>query len=84
MQEICASLITGNTIFKLKGGWKLQHFTRYTDPTVDGGLKKFLMRVSMQFNLSFEFIYKYWNQVYTKHENLFSISLESERKQGRE
>ena len=38
----------------------------------------------MQFNLSFEFIYRYWNQVHTKHENLFSISLESDQKQGRE
>ena len=38
----------------------------------------------MQFNQSVEFIYRYWNQVYTKHENLFSISLESEKKQGRE
>ena len=38
----------------------------------------------MQFNLSVEFIYRYWNQVYTKLENLFSISLESEQKQGRE
>ena len=36
----------------------------------------------MQFNLSFEFTYKYWNHAYTKHENLFSISLESEQKQG--
>ena len=45
MQEMCASLITGNTIFKLKGGWELQHFTKYSDATVDGGLKKFLMRV---------------------------------------
>ena len=38
----------------------------------------------MQFNLSFEFIFRHWNQVYTKHENSFSISLESEQKQGRE
>ena len=26
----------------------------------------------------------YWNQVHTKHENLFSISLVSEQKQARE
>ena len=32
----------------------------------------------------FKFIYGYWNQVYNKHENLFSISFESEQKQGRE
>ena len=38
----------------------------------------------MQFNLSFEFIQGYWNQAYTKYENLLSISLESEQKQGRE
>ena len=38
----------------------------------------------MQFTVSFEFIYEYWNQVQTKHENLLSISLESEQKQGRE
>ena len=37
----------------------------------------------MQFAVSFEFIFKYWNQVHTKHENLFSISLESEEKQSR-
>ena len=34
--------------------------------------------------LSFEFIYRYWSQLHTKHENLFSISLESEERQGRE
>ena len=38
----------------------------------------------MQFNLSIEFIYGYWNQVYAKNENLFSISLESEQKESRE
>ena len=38
----------------------------------------------MQFTVSFEFIYKYCNQVHTKFENLLSISLESEQKQGRE
>ena len=45
----------------------------------------------MQFALSFEFIYRYWNEVHTKHGSLFSIhgnlvgiSLESEQKQGRE
>ena len=37
----------------------------------------------MQFTVSFEFICKYWNQVSTKHENLVSISLESEQKQDR-
>ena len=35
----------------------------------------------MQFNLPFEFIYIYWNQVY---EDLLIISLESDQKQGRE
>ena len=34
--------------------------------------------------MSFEFIYRHWNQVYTKDENLFIISLESEQKQERE
>ena len=38
----------------------------------------------MQFTLSFEFIYRYWNQIRTKKENLLSISMESEQKQGRE
>ena len=33
--------------------------------------------------MSFEFIYRYWNQAYTEHENLFSISLETEQKQDR-
>ena len=37
----------------------------------------------MKFTVSFEFIYRYWNQVHTKHEKLFSISLESKEKQGR-
>ena len=34
--------------------------------------------------MSFEFVYRHWNQVYTKRENLFSTSLESKQKQGRE
>ena len=38
----------------------------------------------MQFTVSFEFIYTYWNQVRTKHENLLGISLGSEQKQGKE
>ena len=39
----------------------------------------------MQITVSFEFISRYWKQVYTKHENFFnSISLESEQKQGKE
>ena len=38
----------------------------------------------MQFTASFELVYSYWNQVHNKKENLFSISLESEQKQGRE
>ena len=46
----------------------------YSDANID----KFLLGVSMQF------IYRYWNQVHTKHENLFSIWLESEQKQDRE
>ena len=32
----------------------------------------------------FEFIYRYGNQVHTKHENLFIILLESEEKQSRQ
>ena len=35
----------------------------------------------MQFRMSFEFVYGHWSQVHTKHENLFSISLETEQKQ---
>ena len=35
----------------------------------------------MQFRMSFEFVYRHWNQAHTKHENLFSISLETEQKQ---
>ena len=38
----------------------------------------------MKFAASFEFIYRYWNQVHTKDENLLSIELKSEQKQGRE
>ena len=38
----------------------------------------------MQFTVSFEFIYRYWNQVHAIHENWFGISLELEQKQGRE
>ena len=37
----------------------------------------------MQFTVSFEFIYRYWNKVHIKHENMFWISLELEHKQGR-
>ena len=42
-----------------------------------------LMKMLADFTVSFKLIYRYWNQVNTKHENLFSISLESEEKQGR-
>ena len=38
----------------------------------------------MQFTVPFEFIYTYWKQEHTKRENLFSIWLEPEQKQGRE
>ena len=38
----------------------------------------------MQLTVPLEFIFRYWNQVRTKLENLFSISLESEPKQGKE
>ena len=38
----------------------------------------------MQFTVPFGFMYRYWNQLHTKHENLFSISLESEQNQGTE
>ena len=38
----------------------------------------------MPFTVSFEFIYRYWNQGHIKHEKLFSTSLKSEQKQGRE
>ena len=34
----------------------------------------------MQFTGYFEFLY--WNLVHTKHENLLSVLLESEQKQG--
>ena len=37
----------------------------------------------MLFTVSFEFVYRCWNQLHAKYENLFSISLESEQKQGR-
>ena len=80
MQRICVSLSTGDTVSKYNWGEKLQNFTRYSD----GNVNKFLMGVSMQFTVSFEFIYKYWNQVHTKHENLLTISLELGQKQGRE
>ena len=38
----------------------------------------------MQLTVSSEFTYRYWNQVHAEHENLLSISLESEQKQCRE
>ena len=38
----------------------------------------------MQLTVSSEFTYRYWNQVHAQHENLLSISLESEQKQCRE
>ena len=38
----------------------------------------------MQFTVSFEFMYRYWNQVHTKHKNLLCISLKSEQKKVRE
>ena len=34
--------------------------------------------------MSFEFIYRYRNQVHTKHENVFIILVESEEKQSRQ
>ena len=36
----------------------------------------------MQFIVSFEFVYRYWKQLHTKHENLFSISLNQSRNYG--
>ena len=41
MQQICVSLSAENTVSKLKRGWKLQNFTRYSVVNVN----KFLMRV---------------------------------------
>ena len=38
----------------------------------------------MKFTVSFEFIYRYWNHVYDKYEDLLSMSLESEEKKGRD
>ena len=38
----------------------------------------------MEFTVSFEFMYRYWNQVHAKHENFLSISMEPEQKRGRE
>ena len=35
----------------------------------------------MQSTVPFNFIYRYWNQVHSKCDNLFNISLESEQKQ---
>ena len=58
----------------------LESFTRHSDANVN----KFLMGVQMQLTLSFDFIYRHWNQLHTKHENLLSMSLESEQKQSRE
>ena len=40
------------------------------------------MGVLMQFTLSSEFMYRYWNRTHTTHGKLFSESLESEQKQG--
>ena len=45
-------------------------------------VNNFLMGVQITFIVSFEFKYRYWNQVHTKHKNLFSISLELEQQQG--
>ena len=36
MKQICARLSTGNTVFKLKWGWILQNFTRYSVASVNG------------------------------------------------
>ena len=54
--------------------------TRYPE----ANLNRFLMRFQMEFIVSLKFIYRYWTQVHTKHENLFGISLESEGTQVRE
>ena len=35
----------------------------------------------MQFTVPFGIIYRYWNQVHSKYDNLFNISLEPEQKQ---
>ena len=37
----------------------------------------------MQFTVPFELVYRYRSQVHTKHENLVSIKLKSEQKQGK-
>ena len=53
----------------------MQNFTWYSDANVQKHLIEFKCNL-----LSFELIYRYWNQVHNKNENLFNISLESEQK----
>ena len=59
----------------------MQNFTRYTDANVNKSLTgwEFLYNLLCLLNL----YNRYWNQVHTKHENLFSI-LVSKQKQARE
>ena len=80
MQQIYVSLSAGNTVSKLKWSYKLQNFARYPDANVN----KFLMGWQFKCNLPrfLNFYDRYWNQVLTKHENLFSM-LVSKQKQAR-
>ena len=60
----------------------MQNFTRYPD----GNVNKFLMGWEFECNLLclLSLYNRYWNQVHTKHENLFCTSLVSKQKQARE
>ena len=81
MQDNCVSLSAGNTISKVKWGYKLQSFTRCRYANVN----KFLMGWEFKSNLPclLNFYNRYWNYVHTKHGSLFSI-LVSKQKQARE
>ena len=60
----------------------MQNFARYPDANVNKFLKGWDFKFDLLFRLN---LYnRYWNQVNTKHEILFSISLVSEQKQAGE
>ena len=60
----------------------MQNFARYPDANVNIFLKGWDFKFDLLFRLN---LYnRYWNQVNTKHEILFSISLVSEQKQAGE
>ena len=80
MQQICVSISAGNTVSKLKSEQNLQNVTRYPDADVNKFLKGWNFKCNLLCLLN---LYnRYWNQVHTKHENLFSI-LVSKQKQAR-